>query len=254
MSTPYGGTIASASRSTSAADRKCISRKRLVEDRCRAEIDRVHRTEHGEPVLYYFWVAVAACPVCHTNTRLFSTHVFSQNAYPRRVSAAQIVCPICLDILPGRYDFGELACRHGHRVRRQGAVVRSAMTCPNGHTSRVLDALAGEVPRFEMYAKLVVGLNGEKRYDPITDFDRSLYAECSELLRQRASELVLPRSELDDGENTRQAIRWGFTRWRQFFNDRQLYSLGLLGSAIRDLSAGAAEREALAALFSGMLE
>ena len=126
------------------------------------------------------------------------------------------------------------------------------MTCPNRHTSRVLDALAGEAPRSEMYAKLVLGFNGEKRYEPITEFDRSLYAECSGLLQE--PELVLPLGELDHGENTCQAIRWGFTRWRQFFNDRQLYSLGLLASAIRDLSVGAAEREALAALFSGTLE
>jgi putative DNA methylase len=229
---------------------------KLVEARCRAEIDRVHRSEGDKTVLYYFWVAVVACPVCRAETRLFSTHVFSQNAYPRRVPAAQIVCPACLDVLPGRYDFDELTCQHGHRVTRQGAVIRSAMTCPNGHTSKVLDALAGAVPRFEMYAKLVLGLNGEKQYEPITDFDRALYGECSELLRQRAAELVLPRGQLDHGENTRQAIRWGFTTWRQFFNDRQLYSLGLLGRAIRDLNTGtgAAEREALAALFSGTLE
>jgi adenine-specific DNA methylase len=118
----------------------------------------------------------------------------------------------------------------------------------------VLDALAGVAPRSDMYAKLVLGFNGKKRYEPITEFDRSLYSECSGLLQQRESELVLPVGELDHGENTRQAIRWGFTQWRQFFNDRQLYSLGLLASAIRDLHAGAAEREALAALFSGTLE
>jgi hypothetical protein len=29
-----------------------------------------------------------------------------------------------------------------------------------------------------MYAKLVPGFNGRKRYEPITDFDRALYAEC----------------------------------------------------------------------------
>jgi putative DNA methylase len=226
----------------------------LVEKRCRAEIDRVHRTDKGETVLYYFWVAVAACPVCHADTRLFSTHVFAQNAYPKRVPASQIVCPACLDVMPGRYDFDELTCRNNHRIPRLGAVTRTAMMCPNGHTSKVLDALAGEVPRFEMYAKLVLGFNGKKRYEAINDFDRLIYVECSELLRQQEPDLVLPLGELDDGENTRQAIRWGFTKWRQFFNDRQLYSLGLLARTIRDLNAGAGEREALAALFSGMLE
>lgn len=227
---------------------------KLVEETCRAEIDRVHRTERGETVLYYFWVALATCPVCHADTRLFSTHVFSQNAYPKRVPSAQIVCPSCLDVIPGRYDFYQVTCQNGHSVTRQGAVTRSTLTCPTGHASKVIGALAGQVPRYEMYAKLVLGVNGKKRYEPITDFDRSLYAECSELLREHESALVLPSTALDDGENTRQAIRWGFAEWRQFFNDRQLYSLGLLAAAIRDLVAGPAEREALTALFSGMLE
>jgi putative DNA methylase len=227
---------------------------KLVEEGSRAEIDRMHCTELGEPVLYYFWVAIAVCPACSMHTRLFSTHVFSQNAYPKRVPTAKIVCPTCLDVIPGRYDDERLTCRNGHRVPRQGAVTRGTMTCPNGHTSKVLDALAGEVPRREMYAKLVLGLNGKKRYEPITEFDRSLYAECSDLLQRRMADLVLPLGELDHGENTRQAIRWGFTSWRQFFNDRQLYSLGLLAATIRDLSTGEAEREALVALFSGTLE
>ncbi|MGG2462919.1 DNA methyltransferase [Streptomyces sp. RGM 3693] len=227
---------------------------KLVEASCRAEIDRVHRTSTGETALYYFWVAVAACPDCDAETRLFSSHVFSQNAYPKRVPAAQIVCPECLDITPGRYDFEHLLCRNGHEVTRKGAVDRTQLTCPNGHTSKVLAALDGKAPRYEMYAKLVLGFDGKKRYEPIDDYDRSLYSECSALLSEKSSELVLPEGELENGHNTRQAIRWGFTTWKQFFNDRQLYSLGLLGAAIRDSDAGPAEREALAALFSGTLE
>ena len=227
---------------------------KLIEESCRSEIDRVHRTESDETVLYYFWVALASCPVCETDIRLFSNHVFAQNAYPKRVPAAQIVCPVCLDIIAGRYDFDEIICRNGHQVTRTGAVTRSLMTCRNNHTSKVIDGLGDETPRFEMYAKLVLDSRGKKRYEAISDFDRALYAECSRLLRQRESEMVLPLGDLDDGQNTRQAIRWGFTKWRQFFNDRQLYSLGLLASAVRDLSLASAEREALAALFSGTLE
>jgi len=226
-----------------------------VEEACRAEIDRVHRAESGETVLYYFWVALAACPACQADTRLFSSHVFSRNAYPNRVPDAQVVCPACLDVMPGRYDFTHMTCRNGHAVSPAGAVTRSTMECATcGRTSKVLDALAGQRPRYEMYAKMVLGHNGKKRYEPVTAFDRALYEECSRQLRQREPELVLPATELDNGENTRQAIRWGFTQWRHFFNDRQLYSLGLLGDSIRRLPAGEAEREALAALFSGMLE
>jgi adenine-specific DNA methylase len=228
---------------------------KLVERSCRPEIDRVHRAETGETVLYYFWVALGQCPACHSDTRLFSSHVFSQNAYPKRVPAAQIVCPACLDIMPGRYDFERMTCASGHQVVPKGAVTRGTMTCAScGQMSKVLDALAGGPPRYEMYAKLVLGFNGKKRYEPINEYDLSLYRECSHLLQERVADLILPATKLDDGENTRQAIRWGFTRWHQFFNDRQLYSLGLLGGTIRRLSAGTAEYEALSTLFSGVLE
>ncbi|MCQ4214180.1 DNA methyltransferase [Streptomyces longispororuber] len=227
---------------------------KAVESSCREEIDRVHRTEGGEAVLYYFWVSLANCPQCAVKIRLFSSHVFSQNAYPKRVPEAQLVCPDCLDIQTGRYDFETAQCANGHTFGRSGAVSRTQVTCSNGHTSKVLSALDGKVPEREMYAKLVLGHDGKKRYEGIDSHDRDLYSECSALLMSKEKNLVLPSGGLDLGENTRQAMRWGFTQWRQFFNDRQLYSLGLLGAAVRDVGVGEAEREALVALFSGTLE
>ncbi|MFH8678127.1 SAM-dependent methyltransferase [Streptomyces lydicus] len=227
---------------------------KLVEKECREEIDRVHRAGSGETVLYYFWVAVADCPECSASTRLFSSHVFSQHAYPKRVPEAQIVCPVCLDVLPGTYDFTRATCSNGHTFGREGAVSRSSMKCPKGHVSKVLDALDGCTPRHEMYAKLVLGNDKKKRYESIDDFDREQYADCVHKLEQSEDRLVLPLGSLDPGVNTNQAIRWGFRDWRQFFNARQLYSLGLLGAAIRDLDVGAPEKEALSVLFSGTLE
>ncbi len=221
---------------------------------CRPEIDRVHRSDTGETVLYYFWVATARCPECATPTRLFSSHVFAQHAYPKRVRAAHIVCPTCLDVLPGINNFDHMTCRHGHTFTRQGAVTRGSMTCPNGHASSIVGALDRQRPDYELYAKLVLGADGTKRYERITDFDRGLYDDTSNLYDETKQDLVVPYGDLDQGENTRQAIRWGFTDWPMFFNARQLYSLGLLGAAIRDLDAEPAEREALTTLFSGTAE
>lgn len=225
-----------------------------VEASCREEIDRLHRTESGDTVLYYFWVAVADCPECGEQTRLFSSQVFAQHAYPRRHPAAHAVCPVCLDVVPTRFDFDTASCANGHAFTRDGAVARGVMSCPNGHSHSIVDALDGKAPRHELYAKLVLGADGVKRYEPIVDFDRGLHAEASGLLVGHRADLLTPLGSLESGENTRQAMRWGFDEWSQFFNDRQLYSLGLIGAAIRDLDCGAAEREALATLFSGTLE
>lgn len=225
---------------------------RRVEDLCRAEIDRVHRTEDGRTVLYYFWVAVAECPDCQDRVRLFDSPVFSKNAYPKRVPKAQIVCAICLDIQEGRFDFDEATCANGHRIEPRGAVRGAIASCSNGHRFKIITALKDKRPDFEMYAKMVT-TNGQKTYEPITDWDRSLYAECDRLVADLPSEAVLPSGDLLPGNNTDQALKWNFRRWVDFFNARQLYSLSLLGSAIKSLPAGPG-REALATLFSGTLE
>jgi putative DNA methylase len=227
---------------------------RAVESACRHEIDRVHRSEDGLTVLYYFWVAKTKCPDCHEDVRLFDSPVFSKNAYPKRKPDAKIVCPVCLDIQDARFDFGAAVCSNGHEISPYGAVERSNMTCVNGHTHKVTSTLGTSPPRFEMYATMVVDASGKKSYRPASDWDRNLFAECEQLLETLPPDSVLPCGTLREGNNTDQAINWNFTEWRRFFNARQLYSLSLLATAIRDLDAPPAEREALCALFSGTLE
>jgi adenine-specific DNA methylase len=227
---------------------------KAVEASCRSEIDRIHTTEDGRTVLYYFWVATVPCPDCTSTVRLFDSPVFSRNAYPKRVPKAQLVCPQCLAIMEGRYDFENASCPNGHTIGKQGAVRGSTATCLRGHSFKTIDALAGERPSFEMYAKMVAGPGGSKTYEAISDWDRALYQECEERLLTLPETSVRPTGELAPGNNTDQALRWNFREWRDFFNARQLLSLSLLATAIRDLPGDGREREALCTLFSGTLE
>ena len=63
----------------------------------------------------------------------------------------------------------------------------------------------------------------------------------------------MPTLELKDGYNTRQAMRYGFRSWRDFFNARQLLTLAWLRGAITPI-ADEPTRDALLTLFSGVLE
>jgi len=225
-----------------------------VESACREEVDRLHRTEDGRTVLYYFWVATVECPQCSDRVRLFASPVFSKNAYPKRVPRAQVVCPECLAVKESRYDFEVETCPNGHTINQRGAVRGQMATCPSGHTFKTLKALHGSTPAYEMYAKMVANQDSSKVYEGITDWDRDLYAECVQLLSDMPADAVLPVGDLAPGNNTDQALKWNFRQWRDFFNARQLVSLSLIATAIRDLPGPSPEREALAALFSGTLE
>jgi adenine-specific DNA methylase len=164
------------------------------------------------------------------------------------------VCPTCLDIQATHFAVEQLRCRNGHSFTKKGAVSGAHLTCSNGHQHSLIASLAGQAPEHDLYAKLVLGRDGSKSYESVDQFDLDLYQEANELLDKKRDLLVLPRGELKDGYNTRQALRWGYRNWLDFFNARQLYCLGLLGAAIRELAATPNEREALAALFSGTLE
>jgi putative DNA methylase len=229
-----------------------------VEGRVRAEIDGLHVSRDGEPVLYYFWVSTAPCPRCPDGTaevELFSRYVFGQHAYPRRYPTARATCPTCHSVVDVNLATDDgFQCKYcGWVGEFDGPVSGAFMTCTNGHRSKIIDALAGRLPRHRMYAKLVLTEQGQRRYDPIDDFDLALYLTAEKLLADHHTNLVLPDGCLALGYNTRQAMTWGFHEWRHFFNARQLYSLGLLGSAIRALPPSP-EREALVTLFSGTLE
>lgn len=209
----------------------------------------------GRPceVLYYFWVMTAECPECRHSNDLFSSYIFGRNAYPSRKPEVQVVCPTCGDIFESPTSDRVACCSHGHKFDPNQAPVRGATcVCPGCKANfKVLDAVGRRRPRFRLYAKLILTKEGSKKYLPATDADLVAYAKCSERLIAYSKDL--PSLGLTDGYNTRQALSYGFERWVDFFNDRQLLALMMLREGIQKLQDTTA-REALLTLFSGVLE
>lgn len=225
-----------------------------VEAQVRAEIERLHTAVDGRPVLYYFWVAQANCMRCDDVVDLFSSRLVARDHTPGRRHRGRALCPHCGAFSEVASSAAETSCTDcGETFLMAGAVRGATMTCHRGHLQRVVDALADVPPRHRLYGTLVLGADGRREYRRATVHDDCLVAEAERLLAAHRHRLVLPSGELEDGHNTRQVMRWGYRRWEQLFNARQLYSLGLLGAAVRDLPH-CPEREALAALFSGTLE
>lgn len=228
-----------------------------VEAACRTDIDELYRTADGEPVVHYFWIAVANCPECLAEVELFSNYVFAKHAYPARHPSAHATCPTCHAVCPvtlGTHETGHCASC-GECFSLTGPVKDRIMTCRSGHPSRVIDALGRHAPQRRMYAKRVLTADGVREYRAIDSFDEDLYERASKQLADATgASVVTPEGTLEHGSNTIQALRWGYNTWDGFFNDRQLYCLGRIAAAVRDLPGHGPEREALAAAFGKTLE
>jgi putative DNA methylase len=90
---------------------------------------------------------------------------------------------------------------------------------------------------------------------PVDKNDIEADTTCSHELQALVEKgsIKLPDLALEEGHNTRQAMNYKFSNWRDFFNDRQLLGLGQLYSSIHELEDAEA-RDSLATLFSGALE
>jgi len=216
--------------------------------------------DQASDVLYNFWVMQASCPRCARPVDLFSSYIFARNAYPKRKPEVQVLCPECGEVFEGRYERSDEVCRRcAHRFDPTvGSAKGPAASCPHcGHAFRILDAFSGRQgrPDYRLYAKLVLRPDGEKEYVRATASDLAAYARASDTLSRDVAEggILLPTLALEHGHNTRQAMRYGFTEWRDFFNDRQLLALGWLRTAIATLPDEPVRRVMLT-LFSGLLE
>ena len=222
----------------------------------------VSRDSNGREcdVLYYFWVMQVDCPECRRAVDLFPSYVIARNAFPQRNPEVQLLCPGCGDIFPGLNGGTEATCRSCGLTfdPTQGTARGKRGTCRDcGCEFTILDAVANRdaPPGFRLYGKRILTRGGAKEYLPVTDDDRAAFAHSSEELQREtaAGRLALPELALEHGYNTRQAMRYGFRTWRDFFNDRQLLALGWLKRGIENLTDATARRPLLT-LFSGVLE
>ncbi len=223
-------------------------------------IRALYRTTDGEghvcDALYYFWVKTLPCPACSRRVDLFPSYIFARNAYPDRKPEVRVCCPGCGGISSADVKDMHVNCPHCHLPfnPQEGPASGASVTCQHCHYKFAIAKTAkalGRPPEHRLFAKFVLNSSDEKIYLPITPRDERAYRRCSEELAR--SKIALPSLELADGYNTRQVLNYAYRSWREFFNDRQLLSLGWLHQAILELQDDAA-RAAMLTTFSGALE
>ena len=208
------------------------------------------------PVLYYFWVKTIPCPACETAVDLFGSYIFAQHAYAKRFPEARAVCPHCGGVNSVRFDAKQAKCSTCRKSfdPSQGPARGQTACCPNcDHEFSIVKTVREREtpPDHRLYAKLVVMPDGSKAYLPADDFDRALYAKAKTALKQRKT--PFPVVAIEPGFNTNQALGYNYRYWHEFFNDRQLLGLSILGERIQGIN-DATLRDLFVCLFSGALE
>jgi putative DNA methylase len=231
-----------------------------LENCVKEEIQQYYYKTHpltGEKckVLYYFWVKEIAVPN-GKKIPLFSSYIFSRNAYPKKKPEVKIICPQCCKIIDGRYDSIEVICpKCGNIFNPQiGPAKGNSITdFQTGVSYTIMDLLkhSKNIPEHKMYAVMVLLPNGNKEYLEINDEDLNLYNKAKE--DYLSSDIQIPNYKINPGHNTNQVLNYNYKYWSDFFNFRQLRALSLLLEAIKKIKDKDIQLQ-FVTLLSGTLE
>lgn len=206
------------------------------------------------PVLYYFWTKVVTTPDGE-DIPLFSSYVFSKDAYPNKKPKAQIICPKCWSVFEDLYNSKLSKCKKcSHEFNPQeGPASGQTVIDKSGHVYKIKDLVAKSKapPKHKLYALMALNSAGEKIYQGISQYDHKLYRMASD--RLESSNLPIPTMAIRPGNNTDQVRGYNYKYWKEFFNDRQLLCLGLLLKSIIGIK-NESVRDHFICLFSSTLE
>ena len=201
----------------------------------REDIGRHYRTtcplygDRDVPVKSFLWVKVLDCAACGTSFDLFPGYLLARN---RRHPNSVLICPDCGDLNEVK-DLGQPGacgtCRTP--LRRVGPARRGRCACPRCGHANAYPGSAGKPPGHRMFA--IEYHNPERKRGHKGRFfkkpDPEDIARMSAATRRwkRMSTRFVPDQKIPAGDETRRLHRWGYARYRDMFNPRQLLGLEL---------------------------
>jgi adenine-specific DNA methylase len=233
-------------------------------------VSRYYRTQipgvGDREVLHYFYVQVVPCRGCGLRVE---AHPHFQLAYEAEGQRQWAFCSDCHAVQELPKDETELSCRQCSLRGEIGAgpVQCGLLTCPHcGEQERLIDVAGrtGVPPEWHLFALEALEPDetsrpvpmSQRHFYPASDADHRLLAAAGRALRsRRRGDNSLPwvpeRLIPTEGRSDDRLIDYGYTRYRELFNPRQLLHLSYLAEAINRLEGSV--REAMALAFSDHL-
>lgn len=197
---------------------------------------------HGDQVLHHFWVQVVECAGCGSHFDAHPNHVLADDGTTRHA-----FCSACGTIhdLPARTASFECdSC--GHRTDcDHGTVLRGRAECPHcEHGDQLIEyGRRDGAPRWRLFAVETIAGDVSMRMVPMSErtFRKAVDEDVRQYERAKvalanaelAGEVLIPDDEIDtSGWSDERLSAYGYRRWRDLFNARQLLHLGLLAKEI----------------------
>ena len=197
------------------------------------EIGQLYRTRctlcgsHDAHVKYFLWVKTKPCHKCGKDIDLFPGYLLSADSrHPKNV----FICPNCGELTETADRKNPGQCNHcSADLILNGPSKKSHCRCPECGTDNLFPNAELGPPMHRLFAieyhcptcKLAHAGRFFKKPD-IQDIARVAEAE-KRWVRMRSE--YVPDDEIPSGDETNRLHRWGYSRYREMFNSRQLVGL-----------------------------
>jgi putative DNA methylase len=224
------------------------------------EIGSLYRTKclecgsESAQVKYFLWVKVQSCRFCGMQIDLFPGYLVAED---RRHPANVFLCPACgaLTEIKDRRNPGDCTSCQAP-LQLAGRAKRNHCTCPNCGKENSYPVPESGPPRHRMFAieyhcSICKPLHRGRFFKKPDNQDLGRYLEAESLWARTESKFV-PDDEIPPGDETDRLHRWGYRKYREMFNARQLLGLELSCHEI-DREPNKRIRNALATNLSDLL-
>jgi putative DNA methylase len=206
------------------------------------------------PVKYFLWVKTLACDSCGARFDLFPGYLIADNArHPKHV----IVCATCGQLNERDDPKNPGSCQHCcEQLRIAGPARRSRCECSHCGKVNTYPRASDGPPQHRMFAieyhNPVRKKKHQGRFFKMPDAqDLASYEKASNRLHS-VNPAFIPPDPIPAGDETTRLHRWGYSRYQDLFNDRQLLGLELSCRGISSV-LDARIRHALATNLSDLL-
>lgn len=205
-------------------------------------------------VKYFIWVKTQQCAKCSGEIDLFPGYLLAENRrHPKHV----IICWSCgsLNEVSDKLSPGDCeTC--GSKLTLEGPASRNRCRCPycgevNSYPEKRHGPPRHRLVAIEYYCPRCRPIRQGRFFKKPDGVDLAKYDQATAMWRG-ITPLFVPDDEIPSGDETDRLHRWGYTRYREMFNDRQLLGLELICRRIYSCQDQRV-REALATNLSDLL-